>query len=329
LKIGGCVKKQLNLTLEDLKKRPVVHQAVLLECAGNGRVQTSDRFWTHMPWSYEAIGCSRWTGTPLRTIIEEAGLNADAIELLFTGHDRGVQGGEIQYYRRSLALSDALRDEVMLCWAMNDQPLTPAHGAPLRLVVPGWYGFTSVKWLASIDAIAKPFNGFQMRAYTYAVSPKDTDAVRMRYNRVRALMVPPGDPDFFTRVRFLTPGRHLITGRAWVGHAKIVKVEFSSDDCTTWQTANLGESLGDYAWTKWSINWQVDKSGRYTLACRATDSNGFIQTGDVDDFNYFSMANNTPQRVHVIVTPVSTEDEVISFDADVREQRFRDPHARL
>jgi DMSO/TMAO reductase YedYZ molybdopterin-dependent catalytic subunit len=104
--------------------------------------------------------------------------------------------------------------KVILAYEMNGQPLLPQHGAPLRLIVPGWYGMTNVKWLDSIEAISTPFNGYQMQAYMYTRYPGDKEGERMRHLKVRSLMVPPGVPDFFTRVRLVEEGTHSETGQA-------------------------------------------------------------------------------------------------------------------
>ena len=126
-----------------------------LECAGNGRARLSPRP-ISQPWLVEAVGTAEWTGVPLRDVLQEAGLGAGAAEIVFSGADHGEQGGVEQDYERSLPLADALRSEVLLAYAMNHEPLEPQHGAPLRLLVPGWYGMTSVKWLTRITAVASP-----------------------------------------------------------------------------------------------------------------------------------------------------------------------------
>ena len=143
LVIGGCVDSELSLSLDDIKERPQVTTAVTLECAGNGRAQLDPRPLSQ-PWLLEAVGTAEWTGTPLRGLLEEAGVGEGAVEVLFRGMDRGIEGGEEQHYERSLALADAMCDEVLLAWGMNGRPLPPQHGFPLRLVVPGWYGMTNV-----------------------------------------------------------------------------------------------------------------------------------------------------------------------------------------
>jgi sulfane dehydrogenase subunit SoxC len=112
-------------------------------------------------WLLEAIGTAEWTGTPLAGVLEDAGVRPDTVELVFTGADRGIQGGIEHDYARSLSVADAMRPEVLLVYAMNGRPLEPQHGHPLRLLVPGWYGMTSVKWLRRIEAVTRPFEGFQ------------------------------------------------------------------------------------------------------------------------------------------------------------------------
>src|SRR5207244_2616005 len=113
------------------------------------------------PWLTEAVSTAEWTGTPLAPILEEAGVSPEAVEVVFSGADRGIQGDVEHAYERSLPVADALRAEVLLAYAVNGQPLPPQHGFPLRLVVPGWYGMTHVKWLRSIMVVDEPFHGWQ------------------------------------------------------------------------------------------------------------------------------------------------------------------------
>src|SRR5215213_8177012 len=190
LRVGGLVDNPIELTLDDIRSRPSQTIPVTLECAGNGRARLSPRPLSN-PWLYEAIGTAEWTGTSLGPILDEAGVRDDASELVFTGADRGVQGGVEHDFQRSLSIADARRPEVMLVYAMNGQPLQPQHGFPLRLVVPGWYGMASVKWLRSIDAVATPFAGYQQgTAYRFKTNAEDPGTPVSRI-RVRALMTPP------------------------------------------------------------------------------------------------------------------------------------------
>ena len=302
LHIGGCVSNPLDLMLDDLRARPAVTMPVMMECAGIGRAHLSPRP-ISAPWHNEAIGCAQWTGTPLAPILEEAGLLADAVEILFTGHDRGIDQDVEQDYERSLPLGEALRDEVFLAYEMNGQPLPPQHGFPLRLVVPDWYGMTSVKWLKSIKAISEPFEGVQQtQLYLYKQSEEDPGTPVTRKNP-HALMVPPGIPEYLTRARYLQAGRTLVEGRAWSGFGPIERVEFSSDGGRTWEEAQLGEPVGRYAWVGWSYEWDATEPGEYELCVRATDAAGNKQPMDNEEaWNLGGYGVTAVQRVPVVVS---------------------------
>ena len=240
LEVGGLVSKPVSLTLEEIKERPAVTIAVTMECAGNGRALLAPRP-ISQPWLLEAIGTAEWTGTPLRGLLEEACIDDTAVEVLFTGIDQGIQGEELHYYQRSLSIDEATREEVLLAYQMNGEPLQPQHGYPLRLIVPGWYGMTSVKWLDRIEAIAQPFQGFQQtQNYRYSQT-SDDPGEPVSLIRVRALMIPPGIPDFVTRTRLVGAGRVTLRGRAWAGRAGISQVEVSVDGAT-WSDARLEEA---------------------------------------------------------------------------------------
>ena len=148
--------RELSLGLEELRARPALELTATMECAGNGRARLEPHV-VSQPWLLEAVGTGRWKGTPLRSLLEEAGMGNGAVEVLFTGLDRGVEGGEEQQFQRSLPLDAALGDEVLLAYELNGAPLPPQHGFPLRLLVPGWYGMTNVKWLDRIEILDRPF----------------------------------------------------------------------------------------------------------------------------------------------------------------------------
>jgi DMSO/TMAO reductase YedYZ molybdopterin-dependent catalytic subunit len=294
LAVDGLVERSLSLTLEELKARPARTLAVTLECAGNGRALLSPHV-QNQPWLLEAVGTAEWTGTPLAPLLEEAGVQSDAVEVVFTGLDRGVQGDVEHDYARSLPITDALRDEVLLAYAINGQPLPPQHGFPLRLVVPGWYGMTHVKWLRSITAVGKPFDGWQ-QAVAYHLD-ENTPVSRML---PRSLLVPPGIPDFLTRERRLAAGPCLLEGRAWSGHGPIARVEVSVDGGQSWGEATLAEPVSKFAWRGWSFRWDAT-AGERLLACRATDSSGRTQP-DEGEWNEGGYCNNAVHRVRVVVT---------------------------
>ncbi len=300
LRVSGCVRNPLRLTLEGVKARPAVTMPVAMECAGNGRAHLSPRP-ISAPWHEEAVGCAQWTGTPLGPILEEAGLLDDAVEIVFAGHDRGIDDGIEHDYERSLPVKEALREEVLLAYAMNEEPLPPQHGFPLRLVVPEWYGMASVKWLKSITATIEPFEGVQQaNKYLYQHS-KDDPGTPVTRKHPHALMVPPGIPDFLTRERRVRTGAVLVEGRAWSGFGPVERVEFSADGGRTWEDAELGEQLGPHAWRSWSCEWDAEP-GEYELCVRATDATGRTQPLDVEEtWNQGGYGINIVQRVPVSV----------------------------
>lgn len=298
LRVDGAVRNPLELTLDALRRRPRQTVAVTFECAGNGRARLEPRPLSQ-PWIVEAVGTGEWSGMPLLPLLEEAGLEDGVSEVLFTGLDHGVEGGVEQDYARSLPVTDALGEDVLLAHSLNGAPLPPQHGFPLRLLVPGWYGMTNVKWLARITALTEPFTGYQqVRGYRMRSDP-DEVGVEVTRMAPRSLMVPPGIPDFMTRRRLLRPGPCLLEGRAWSGRGEIVRVEVSADGGSSWGDAGLAEPAGRHAWRGWSLVWEA-LPGELELCCRATDSSGETQPL-VGPWNVGGYANNAVQRVPVTV----------------------------
>jgi sulfane dehydrogenase subunit SoxC len=298
LRIGGLVDAPVELDLDAVRDRPAVTRRATMECAGNGRARLRPRP-VSQPWLVEAVGTAEWTGTPLGPLLRAAVPTAAAREVVFTGADHGVERGVEQTYQRSLALADALSDEVLLVHGMNGGPLPPQHGFPLRLLVPGWYGMAQVKWLTGIDLVAGPFEGFQQSvAYRVRHRPGEAGEPVTRMEP-RALLVPPGWPDFMSRDRFLRPGRVELHGRAWSGWAPVVRVEVSTDGGASWRDAELGPAGDPAAWRGWSLPWDATP-GSYELCCRATDASGRTQPVE-QPWNRGGFANNLVQRVPVTV----------------------------
>jgi DMSO/TMAO reductase YedYZ molybdopterin-dependent catalytic subunit len=299
LEIGGEVRNPLSLSLDDVKQRPKASRACTLECAGNGRARLSPRPLSQ-PWLEEAVGNAEWTGTPLAPLLEEAGVEDAAVEVLFTGLDRGIQGEVEHAYERSLPLDEAARPDVLLAYEVNGQPLPPQHGFPLRLIVPGWYGMTHVKWLERITILSEPFEGYQ-QAQQYRTKQSEEelgDAVTRMLPR--SLLIPPGIPDFPDRQRFLAPGPCTLEGRAWSGHGPVTRVEVSVDGGQTWTDATLDEPTGEFGWRRWTYEWDEVEPGEYELCSRATDAAGNVQPLD-SEWNYGGYVNNAVQRVLVTV----------------------------
>jgi DMSO/TMAO reductase YedYZ molybdopterin-dependent catalytic subunit len=298
LNVGGLVQRELSFSLDDLRARPQVRRIVTMECAGNGRARLEPHV-VSQPWLAEAVGTGEWGGVELAPLLEDAGVRDGAVEVLFGGFDGGIDGGVEQVYERSLSLGDALRGEALLAYELNGAPLPPQHGAPLRLVVPGWYGMTSVKWLERITVLDRPFDGYQQaHAYHFRQTEAEegTAVTRMR---PRALMVPPGTPDFLTRRRFVERGPCPVEGRAWSGFAPVAGVEVSADGGRTWSAAELAPPPDRWAWSRWTWTWDAEP-GDWELSCRARDEAGNEQPPD-PEWNLGGYCNNAPQRVAVTV----------------------------
>jgi DMSO/TMAO reductase YedYZ molybdopterin-dependent catalytic subunit len=300
------VRKPLSLSLDELRQRPTRTLRVTLECAGDGRALLTPRP-VGQPWITGAIGNAEWTGTPLKVLLEEAGVVAEgeggtAREILFTGLDRGVEGGVEQEYQRSLPVELARKDDILLAWAMNGAPLEPQHGSPLRLIVPGWYGMAHVKWLRSIEAIAETFAGYQ-QAVAYRYSPsRDEPGEPVQRMRVRSVLIPPGIPDFLTRRRFVRRGPVALAGRAWSGEGRITAVEVSVDGGSTWARTEIEEptEAHPHSWRAWSYLWDAAALGPHEICCRATDSAGHTQPL-APYWTARGMGNNGVHRVRVDV----------------------------
>jgi len=299
LEIDGHVESPLVLDMTALLDQPQTTQRVTLECAGNGRA-TLDPRPVSQPWLDEAVGTARWTGTPLAPLLAQAGVLDGAVDVVFSGADHGIERGVEQDYERALPVAEACHPDVLVAHTMNGQPLPPQHGAPARLIVPGWYGMAQVKWLVKITVVDEPFTGYQ-NAVTYRITQDaDEDGEPVTRMRPRALLRPPGFPDFQTRTRFVDRGVHDIVGRAWSGYASVVRVETSADGGATWTDATLGPETDRDAWRPWRWTWTADATGPHVLCARATDAAGNTQPV-APRWNRQAMANNHVQRVTVVV----------------------------
>jgi DMSO/TMAO reductase YedYZ molybdopterin-dependent catalytic subunit len=298
LDIHGCVEKPVSLDLETLQDLPRHTETVTLECAGNGRALLSPRP-VSQPWLTGAVGTAEWTGVRLADLIEDAGVTAEAVDLVFTGADHGFERGHEQVYQRGLSLTEASAPQVLLAYEMNGRPLPPQHGYPVRLVVPGWYGMAHVKWLRDIEVVDHEYDGFQ-NAVAYRLK-QDPDESGTPVTRIepRALLVPPGSPDFMSRTRLVRSGVHLLEGRAWSGWGRVTRVEVSEDDGRTWWPAELEDPVARHAWQRFAVTWQADP-GEHLLRVRAEDETGRVQPM-VGSWSTGGFANNADAAVRVVV----------------------------
>ncbi len=296
LGVNGAVEQPRTFSLEQIKQFPARTIRVTLECAGNGRARMS-QVPKGTPWEYGAAGTADFSGTPLRTLLEQVTVRPDAVEVLFAGADRGpIAPGREGAYERSLSIPDALAPDVLLAWSMNGRPLAPEHGFPLRLVVPGWYGMASVKWLARVTAVTAPFTGYyQTERYIYVAEPGTADGTPVRLVRVRSVIASPSEGSV------LSPGRVEITGSAWSGAAPIARVDLSFDGGRSWAPAEVGESRAGAA-AMWRTAWSPPRPGDYTILSRATDAAGNVQPVE-PAWNLYGYGNNAVQRVRVVVGP--------------------------
>jgi len=283
------------LSLGELRSMPEKTLRVTLECAGNGRAGFAPRY-PSMPWMQGGVGTAEWTGVSLKEVL---GRVPDGIkELAFLGADRGFDSGVEHHFGRSLSVDEAMRPEVLLAWAMNGQPLAPQHGAPLRLVVPGWFGMASVKWLARIELVERPFDGYQQAVGYRYTKGRGEAATPVRHAKVKSLMSPPGIADWYTGRRLVEAGPVEIEGRAWCGGgASVARIELGVDG--QWQAAEVDAPRERFAWQRWRARWQAT-SGEHELACRATDDAGAMQPL-APDWNVGGMGNNSVHRVLVTV----------------------------
>jgi DMSO/TMAO reductase YedYZ molybdopterin-dependent catalytic subunit len=297
LRVDGLAATPLELDLDALRAMPSRTVRVTMECAGNGRARLRPRP-VSQPWLVEAVGTAEWTGVPLADLLAIAGADPGAVDVVFTGADHGVERGVEQDYQRSLSLGDATGGDVLVAYDMNGAALPPQHGYPVRLVVPGWYGMANVKWLTHIEVTGAAFAGFQ-QAVAYRLRQESGDAGDpVQRIAPRALLVPPGFPDFMSRTRIVRPGPVTLFGRAWSGRAPVVGVEVSTDGGQTWVPAIVDPGGHRWAWRGFTHEWTATV-GRHRLTARATTVDGEVQPVD-PAWNRGGFANNAAQDIAVV-----------------------------
>lgn len=279
LPIGGTVTNPLTLSYADLLAMPSRTVAATLECAGNNRTFLVPQA-RGVQWGLGGVSNAEWTGVPLAAVLERAGLKPETVDIVFEGGDVGEAPEEPKplgqiCFSRSLPLTKALADDVLLAYAMNGEALTLAHGAPLRLIVPGWYAVASVKWLKRITAIDHTFQGY-FQTIDYGFWDKsDGEPIRRPITEmlVKALIA---HPQLHETVPKNTAFE--ISGAAWSGSAEVTKVEVSTDNGATWGEATLQTKPSTSVWCLWNFIWQTPvEPGEYTLMARATDAQGNTQ----------------------------------------------------
>jgi DMSO/TMAO reductase YedYZ molybdopterin-dependent catalytic subunit len=286
LRVSGLVDRQLSLDLSQLRAMPSASAVVTLECAGNGRAGLQPPV-PGEQWDLGAVSTAEWTGVPLTEVLDRAGVQATAREVLFGGADRGQADGhgERIHFERSLPVALSGQSGALLAHAMNGEELPAQHGYPLRLVVPGWYAVASVKWLTDIELIAQPFRGhFQADRY-------HIDGEPLSLQRVRSLIIEPAPG------AVAAPGAMTIRGVAWSGAAHIARVEVSIDGAA-WQPATLVGKPRRGSWQWWELPARFASQTGITIRAKATDLAGHAQP-DQPQWNPLGYANNAIHQIRL------------------------------
>ena len=295
--VAGCVERPLAVNWEQLNSLPQQSVFYTMECAGNGRSFLHPAV-EGVQWNAGAVGHAEWSGVPLKYLLDEAGLQTDAVEIVFSGGDLGVEKGydEPQPYARSLPLEKALHPDTLLATRMNGELLEQSHGFPVRLLVPGWYGVASVKWLKSIEVVSQPFDGyFQTVKYTIQrETGRGMQSEVVGPMPVKSEMIRP------TADATLGIGANRMFGMAWAGEEAVEAVEVSVDGGETWQRAELNGPRAPYSWTLWEYLWEVAVPGEYELMSRAISTGGRIQPTQHDpNFSGYLINFSRKTTVHI------------------------------
>lgn len=282
LQVHGCVERPVEWTWEELTALPERSIFATVECAGNGRSFLQEKA-PGVQWGAGAIGHAEWTGVPLHLVLEKSGLRPDAVEIVFEGADRGAESDhpEPMNFARGLPREKALDPNTLLAYRMNGEPLTPSHGYPLRLFVPGWYGVASVKWLTRIEAVNQSFAGY-FQTVKYTVQRRGQagpEAAVVGAMAVKSEIIRP------QAGATLGLGMNRICGVAWAGEEPVARVEVSTDGGRSWNPAQMIGMRAAFCWSLWEYLWEVAEPGAYSLCARAISEGGRVQPEQHEPLN--------------------------------------------
>jgi DMSO/TMAO reductase YedYZ molybdopterin-dependent catalytic subunit len=300
LTVEGEVERPLKLSMSDLRSFRETSQVVTLECSGNGRVYSQPPV-PGLQWEKGAVGTARWTGVPLRDILNRAGVRAAGRNAVMNGAD--TPPGTTPDFIRSIPIEKALHPDTLLAYSMNGDAIPVEHGYPLRLIVPGWEAASSTKWLANVTLSPdETDNHFMRNAYRIpnrpvapgtAVDP--ADMVPYTALDVKSIITSPLDGTAVRRgVAF------ELRGFAWAGEADITRVDVSVDYGRTWSAARLDRDRARYAWRRFRYMWRPDRRGSFVLLSRAADNQGRAQPA-VPSWNPAGYLYNVIDKVRVNV----------------------------
>ena len=278
--VDGEVERPLSLSYQAIQQMPQKRLQITFECCGNGPVP---EYWgqplrakMEKTSGHGIMGNAEWVGVPVAEVLERAGVKSNAVEVLFTGADHGpdeiaADPPEV-IYERSLPLQKAMQAETLLAYEMNGEVLPPLHGYPLRLVVPGWYGMCSIKWLTHIRVLDHEFHGFyQEERYRVINGPgAETFYTYLTKMKVKSIITDPVPEEV------IPAGSRVVSGAAWSGDDEVTRVQVSTDGGETWSDARLLPRT-DWSWYRWEYTWQIPGPGNYILMSRASNDKGETQ----------------------------------------------------
>ncbi len=307
LRVDGLVDHRLELSLDDLRRGfPERSVVATLQCAGNRRADLMEvrDIPGQVPWGPGAVSTAHWSGVSLADVLAEAGLQADAVHIAFTGADLSPQAHPPQPFGASIPAAKAGSGEVLLAWAMNGQALPAAHGAPLRVVVPGWIGARSVKWLHRVTAQAEPSDNYFQTEYSILPPEADPhtagpgDGITLGPIAIHCAILQPGED------AQLPSGPTEITGFAFAGDDRTVaRVDVSPDHGSTWTHAELDAPENPWTWQHWRATFTLPP-GEAELVARAWDSTAAVQPeSPATVWNPKGYANNSWAHLHITCHP--------------------------
>jgi DMSO/TMAO reductase YedYZ molybdopterin-dependent catalytic subunit len=263
LRIDGLVERPCMLTYAELRAMPATSYMAVLECSGNSRSRfaADGRQPCGLPWGNGAIGNAEWVGVPVAALLARVGVQPGAVQIECIGGDAAqtVRGVEIE----------KLLDDAILAYTMNGQPLTALHGGPVRLIVPGWGGINSIKWLVGLRVIAGESQSIYNQQKYVLIDERGQTTGKVRELRVKSLI------NNITPHTRLVGGPQLVRGFAWSPHG-VAGVEVSADGGSSWHDARLLADFGSRAWRQFEWLWDAP-AGAHMLASRATDNAGHVQ----------------------------------------------------
>lgn len=302
LKVGGNTEKQLELSMDDLKKFEKVSCTAVVQCSGNSRSFFDPRV-PGGQWGNGAMGNVTWAGARLKDVLGKAGIKAGSVDISFNGLDSPPLPS-VPDFAKSLHVDQAMDEDIIIAYEMNGTYLPMLNGFPARLVVPGWYATYWVKSLSDINVLDKTFDGFWMKsAYRIpdnacgCIPPASAQKSTVPINRMttRSLIVEPGEGSPLSTKKPVE-----IRGVAFSGGYGIRDVLVSTDGGDTWKEAKLGPDKGRYSWKQFTHSWRPNKPGKYTLMSRATNSIGESQPLD-RLWNPSGFLRNNVEKVRVVV----------------------------